>query len=119
MRVFDKRVLRRVFGRKRDDVTGEWRKLHSEELYDLYTSHFFFRLVFCKNFLCEVHPFSYIFCTLCLLFSSSLLQIFLKNSLACTFLHECFSGLLSLSFLLIQNCAIFCELLRYSNIFSV
>ena len=39
MRVFDKRVLRRVFGRKRDDVTGEWRKLHSEELYDLYTSH--------------------------------------------------------------------------------
>jgi len=39
MRVFDKRVLRRIFGPKRDDVTGEWRKSHNEELYDLYSSH--------------------------------------------------------------------------------
>jgi hypothetical protein len=39
MRVFEKSVLRRIFGPKRDDVTGEWRKLHIEELYDLYTSH--------------------------------------------------------------------------------
>jgi hypothetical protein len=30
-------VLRRVFGPKRDDVTGEWRKLYNEELHDLYT----------------------------------------------------------------------------------
>jgi hypothetical protein len=30
--------LRRVFGPKRDEVTGEWRKLHNEELYDLYSS---------------------------------------------------------------------------------
>jgi hypothetical protein len=29
-------VLRRIFGRKRDEVTGEWRKLHIEELHDLY-----------------------------------------------------------------------------------
>jgi hypothetical protein len=29
---------RRIFGRKRDDVTGEWRKLHNEELNDLYSS---------------------------------------------------------------------------------
>ena len=31
--VFEKRVLRRIFGPKRDEVTGEWRKLHNEELY--------------------------------------------------------------------------------------
>jgi hypothetical protein len=31
-------VLRRVFGPKRDEVTGEWRKLHNEELNDLYSS---------------------------------------------------------------------------------
>jgi hypothetical protein len=37
LRVFENRVLRRVFGPKRDEVTGEWRKLHNEELYDLYS----------------------------------------------------------------------------------
>jgi hypothetical protein len=37
LRVFENRVLRRVFGPKRDEVTGEWRKLHTEELSDLYT----------------------------------------------------------------------------------
>jgi len=37
LRVFENRVLRRVFGSKRDEVTGEWRKLHNEELRDLYT----------------------------------------------------------------------------------
>jgi len=36
--VFETRVLRRVFGPKRDEVTGEWRKLHNEELSDLYSS---------------------------------------------------------------------------------
>jgi hypothetical protein len=36
LRVFENRVLRRVFGPKRDEVTGEWRKLHNEELSDLY-----------------------------------------------------------------------------------
>jgi len=35
--VFENRVLRRVFGPKRDEVTGEWRKLHNEELNDLYS----------------------------------------------------------------------------------
>jgi hypothetical protein len=35
MRVFENRVLRRIFGPKRDEVTGEWRKLHNEELNDL------------------------------------------------------------------------------------
>jgi hypothetical protein len=35
--VFQKRVLRRIFGPKRDEVTGEWRKLHNEELNNLYS----------------------------------------------------------------------------------
>ena len=38
LRVFQNRVLRRIFGLKRDGVTGEWRKLHNEELNDLYSS---------------------------------------------------------------------------------
>ena len=37
LRVFENRVFRRVFGPKRDEVTGEWRKLHNEELRDLYS----------------------------------------------------------------------------------
>jgi hypothetical protein len=37
LRVFENRVMRRVFGPKRDEVTGEWRKLHIEELNDLYS----------------------------------------------------------------------------------
>jgi len=37
LRVFENRVLRRVVGSKRDEVTGEWRKLHNEELRDLYS----------------------------------------------------------------------------------
>jgi hypothetical protein len=36
LRVFENRVLRRIFGSKKDEVTGEWRKLHNEELYDVY-----------------------------------------------------------------------------------
>jgi len=38
LRVFENRVLRRVFGPKRDELTGEWRKLHNEELNDVYCS---------------------------------------------------------------------------------
>ena len=37
LRVFENRVLRRLFGPKRDEVTGEWRILHNEELRDLYS----------------------------------------------------------------------------------
>jgi len=37
LRVFENRVLGRVFGSKRDEVTREWRKLHNEELRDLYS----------------------------------------------------------------------------------
>jgi hypothetical protein len=45
MRVFENRVLRRIFGPKRDDVTGEWRKLHNEELRDLYSSPSIIRII--------------------------------------------------------------------------
>ena len=38
LRVFENRVLRRIFGPKRDEVKGEWRKLHNEELHNLYSS---------------------------------------------------------------------------------
>jgi hypothetical protein len=36
--VFENRVLRRIFGPKSDEVTGEWRTLHNEKLHDLYSS---------------------------------------------------------------------------------
>ena len=38
LRLFEDRVLGRIFGSKRDEVTGEWRKLHNEELNNLYSS---------------------------------------------------------------------------------
>jgi len=38
LRVFENTVLRRIFGPRRDEVTGEWRRLHNEELNDLYSS---------------------------------------------------------------------------------
>jgi len=45
LRVFENRVLWRIFGAKRDEVTGEWRKLHNEGLYDLYCSPNIVRVV--------------------------------------------------------------------------
>jgi hypothetical protein len=36
LRVFENRVLRRIFGPKRDEVTGEWRRLHDKELYNVF-----------------------------------------------------------------------------------
>jgi hypothetical protein len=43
--VFENRVLRRIFGPKRDEVTGEWRKLHNEQLRDLYSSSSIIRII--------------------------------------------------------------------------
>jgi hypothetical protein len=45
LRVFETKVLRRIFGSKRDEVTGEWRKLHNKELNDLYTSPIMIRVI--------------------------------------------------------------------------
>jgi len=41
LKVFENWVLRRIFGPNRDEVTGEWRKLHNEELIDLYSQNIF------------------------------------------------------------------------------
>jgi hypothetical protein len=43
--VFENRVLRTILGPKRDEVTGEWRKLHNEELHDLYSSPCIIRIM--------------------------------------------------------------------------
>jgi hypothetical protein len=43
--VFENRVLRRIFGPKRDEVTGGWRKLHNEELHNLYSSPSIIRMI--------------------------------------------------------------------------
>jgi hypothetical protein len=43
--VSENRVLRRIFGPKRDEVTGEWRKLHNEELRDMYSSSTIIRII--------------------------------------------------------------------------
>jgi hypothetical protein len=45
LRVSENRVLRRIFGPKRDEVTGEWRKLHNKELHDLYYSPSLIRIM--------------------------------------------------------------------------
>jgi hypothetical protein len=45
LRVFENMVLRRIFGPKRDEVTGEWRRLHNKELYALYSSTNIIRVI--------------------------------------------------------------------------
>jgi hypothetical protein len=45
LRVFENKLLRRIFGIKRDEVTGQWRKLHKEELRDLYSSPSIIRII--------------------------------------------------------------------------
>jgi hypothetical protein len=49
LRVFENRVLRRIFGPMRDDLKREWRKLHNEELNDLYSSPNIFRVIKSKR----------------------------------------------------------------------
>jgi hypothetical protein len=45
LRVFENMVLRRIFGPKRDDVTGDLRKVHNEELHNLYSSPNIFKMI--------------------------------------------------------------------------
>jgi hypothetical protein len=47
--VFENRVLRRIFGQKMDEVTGEWRKLRNEELRDLYSSPSIMKIIMSRR----------------------------------------------------------------------
>ena len=53
--MFENRVLRRIFGPRRDKATGEWRKLHSEELNDLYRSPNILRVIKSRRMRWEGH----------------------------------------------------------------
>jgi len=55
LRVFENRVLRGIFGSKRDGVTGEWRKVHNEELNDLFSSPSIVRAVKSRRMRWEGH----------------------------------------------------------------
>jgi hypothetical protein len=49
LRVFENGVLRRIFGPKRGEVTGEWKRLHNEKLNDLYCSPYVIRVMKCRR----------------------------------------------------------------------
>jgi hypothetical protein len=53
--VFENRVLRRIFGPKRDEVTGGWRNLHNEELHNLYSSPSIIRMIKSRRIRWEGH----------------------------------------------------------------
>jgi len=55
LRVFENMVLRRIFGTRRDEVTGEWRRLHTEELNDLYSSPNIVRVIKLRRMRCAGH----------------------------------------------------------------
>jgi hypothetical protein len=55
VRVFEDGVLRRIFGPKRDEMTGDWRKLHNEELHNLYSSPNVIRMIKSRRMRWEGH----------------------------------------------------------------
>jgi hypothetical protein len=55
LRVFENRVLRGIFGAKRDEVTEKWRKLHNEELHDLYSTPNIVRVIKSRRMRLEGH----------------------------------------------------------------
>jgi hypothetical protein len=55
LRVFENSVLRRIFGPKRDEVTGGWIKLHNEELHNLYLSPSIIRMIKSRRMRCAGH----------------------------------------------------------------
>jgi hypothetical protein len=48
-KVFENRVLRKIFGPKRDEMVGDWRKLHNEERHDLYSSPDIIRMIYSRR----------------------------------------------------------------------
>jgi hypothetical protein len=50
--MFENRVLRRIFGRKRDEVTGDWRKLHNEDVHNLFSSINVIRMIKSRRMRC-------------------------------------------------------------------
>jgi hypothetical protein len=71
LRVFENRVLRRIFEPKRDEVTGEWRKLHNKELYALYSSSVIIRVLKSKR----LRLAGYVACTAERIFSYRVLNL--------------------------------------------
>jgi hypothetical protein len=55
LRVFENKVLRRIFGPKRDEVMGDWRKLHNEELHNLCSSPNIIRMIKSRRRRCAGH----------------------------------------------------------------
>jgi hypothetical protein len=55
LRVFENRVLRRTFGLRRDEMAGDWRKVHNEELHNLYSSTRIIRMIKSKRMRCAGH----------------------------------------------------------------
>jgi hypothetical protein len=53
--VFEKRVLRRIFGPKREEVTGDWRKVHNEELHNLYSFPIIIKMIKSRRLRWERH----------------------------------------------------------------
>jgi hypothetical protein len=55
MKAFENTVLRRIFGLKMDEITGDWRKLHNGELHDLYTSPNIIKAIKSRRVRCDGH----------------------------------------------------------------
>jgi hypothetical protein len=55
LRVYENRVLRRIFGPKREEVVGGWKRLHNEELHNLYASPNIIRAIKSRRMIWEAH----------------------------------------------------------------
>ena len=55
LKVFENRAVREIFGAKRDEVTGKWRKIHNDELYDLHFSPYIVRVITSRRMIWAGH----------------------------------------------------------------